>query len=96
VCAWLSGGAILHLSLLVSVCLCCKSLSLSRLHAISVVTMVCDRLVDWLTCPILSSPHPLCIHRTYMRVWDTSDVVVGTEYGFLASGVKSGGGGWTA
>jgi len=45
VCATLSGGAILHLALLVSVWLCCSLLNLNRLHAISVVTMMCDRPV---------------------------------------------------
>jgi len=41
--AMLSGGAMRHLALIVSVCFCCERLSLYRLHAISVVTMVCDR-----------------------------------------------------
>ena len=56
--AMISGGAIVHLVPLVSVCLCCKLSSLCRLNAISAVTMVFHRPVLWFTCPFLPSPPP--------------------------------------
>jgi len=92
----LSGGVIINLVLFVSVCLCCKILSLCRLHTISVGTMVCDRPVLRLTYLSLSSPPLVGFRCTHMCAWDTLGIVVCAEYGFLVGGVNGDGGGGKA